>query len=136
MRGRDAPSPSSSRSSSSCRRARQVRARAAAGPPAWYRGAVVRLFLAVWLAAFAVQSTNLLASVIPDDCVEDTSDSAADPCSDNCARCICCARIPVFVPYVLAATPAELPVIAAPHPPLTPSTTASPRGVLHVPKAL
>lgn len=103
---------------------------------AWYGGSVVRLFLAVWLAAFSVQSTELLASVIPDDCVEDTRGSAADPCSDDCARCVCCACVPVFVPHVSASTPADTPVVAEPVAPIDPSTSPLVRGILHVPKPL
>ncbi len=97
---------------------------------------VVRLFLAVWLAAFAVQSTDLLASVIPDDCVEDTRGSGGDPCPDTCARCICCARVPVFVPQVLASAPLDALVVANILPPIDHQTSPAPRGILHVPKVL
>lgn len=96
----------------------------------------MRLFLAVWLAAFAVQTTDLLASVIPDDCVEDTRGSGADPCPERCARCVCCARLPVFVPQVAASTPTDARVTADALPTIDPSTSPHPRGVLHVPKAL
>ena len=97
---------------------------------------VVRLFLAVWLAAFAVQSTDLLATVVPDDCVEDTRGSAGDPCSENCARCVCCARVPVFVPQVSASAPSDALVIADTIPPIDHQTSPAPRGILHVPKVL
>lgn len=114
-----------------------VHSKFAAWPKApWYRRAVVRLFLAVWLAAFAVQSTDLLASVLPDDCVEDTRGSGTDPCSENCARCVCCTRLPVFVPQVLVSPAREVLVDAEAIPLIAPATTAHPRGVLHVPKAL
>lgn len=96
----------------------------------------MRLFLAVWLAAFAVQSTNLIASVIPDGCVEDTRSSATDPCPDNCARCVCCARLAVFVRHVLASTPTDTVVGAIAFPLVDPYTNAVPRGILHVPKTL
>lgn len=99
-------------------------------------GIVVRLFLAVWLVAFMVQSTDLLANIIPDDCVEDTRGSAADPCSENCARCVCCARVPVFVPQVSASTPSHALVIANTLLPIDRPTSPAPRGILHVPKAL
>jgi hypothetical protein len=96
----------------------------------------MRLFLVVWLVAFAGQTTGLVASVIPDECVEDTRGSAADSCPENCARCVCCARLPVFVPQVLASAAVETPAIADLLPPIDPSTNALPRGILHVPKAL
>ena len=99
-------------------------------------GNVVRLFLAVWLAAFAVQSTNLIASVLPDDCVEDTRGSATDPCPDTCARCVCCARATVFIRQALASTPADCVADVAPLPLIDRYTSAAPRGILHVPKAL
>ena len=99
-------------------------------------GDVVRLFLAVWLAAFVVQTTDLLASIIPDDCVEDTRGSAADPCSDNCARCVCCARPPVFVPHILATPPSDVLAADDPLSPIDRVTSPAPRGILHVPKAL
>ena len=96
--------------------------------------AVARLFLAVWLAAFTVQAADLLTIVAPDTCTEDVRGSAADPCADGCARCVCCARVPVFLPQGLAVALDEAIARAVPVPPLTPSTTPSPRGVLHVPK--
>jgi len=88
----------------------------------------------VWLAAFVGQSTDLLASMIPDDCVEDTRGSGTDPCPENCARCVCCARVPVFVPQVLASAPSDAPVIADSLPPTDRQTSPAPRGILHVPK--
>ena len=97
---------------------------------------MVRLFLAVWLAAFAVQSTDLLATIIPDDCVEDTRGSATDPCSENCARCVCCARVPVFVPQVLASASSDALVVADTLPSIDRQTSPAPRGILHVPKVL
>ena len=97
---------------------------------------VVRLFLALWLAAFAVQTTDLVAAVVPDECTEDTRGSAGDPCSDDCARCVCCARLPVFVPQVVGSTPLGVLDTADPLPPVAPSTSPLPRGILHVPKPL
>ena len=98
-------------------------------------GDVVRLLLTVWLAAFVVQSTDLLASIIPDDCVEDSRGSS-DPCSDSCARCVCCARLPIFVPQVAASAPLNVLGIADPLPPIHRVTSPAPRGILHVPKVL
>jgi hypothetical protein len=97
---------------------------------------VVRLFLAVWLAVLAVQSTDLVATLVPDDCVEGTRDSADDPCAGNCARCVCCARFPVFVAQVLASAVTEAPVATDPIPPTDSSSSPVARGVLHVPKTL
>jgi hypothetical protein len=96
---------------------------------------VVRLFLAIWLAAFAAQTTDLVASVIPDNCIEESRGSSADPCPENCVRCVCCARLSVFVPQVLAPEPADTGGVTEPLPPLDPSTNALPLGILHVPKA-
>lgn len=97
---------------------------------------VVRLFLAVWLVGFAVQSTDVLASIVPDDCVEDTRGSASDPCPDQCARCVCCARMPVSVPQVLAVAPFDVVAITESLPPIGRPTNPAPRGILHVPKTL
>jgi hypothetical protein len=97
---------------------------------------VVRLFLTVWLAGFVVQSTDLLASIIPDDCVEETRGSAFDPCPENCARCVCCARVPVFVPQVHAAAPTAAPGVADLLPPIDRPMNPAPRGILHVPRIL
>ena len=96
----------------------------------------MQLFLSLWLAAFAIQSANLLAAVVPDECVEDTRGSSADPCSDDCARCVCCARVPVFVPQMLAPATSTTFDVAEALPPIDFSTSPEPRGILHVPKAL
>lgn len=96
---------------------------------------MARLFLAVWLAAFAVQTSDILMVVAPDTCTEDVQGSAADPCPDGCPRCFCCARVPAFIPFALAIDLPEPATLAVQLPPLDPSTTASPRGVLHVPKS-
>ena len=96
----------------------------------------MRLFLVVWLVAFAGQTTGLVASVIPDECVEDTRGSAADSCPEDCARCACCARLPLFVPQALISTAADVPADSELVSPIDPSTNALPRGILHVPKAL
>jgi hypothetical protein len=96
---------------------------------------VIRVLLIVWLAAFAVQSTELLAAVVPDDCVEDVR-GTTDDCPQSCARCVCCARLPIFV--TKAPAPAVLDVPARPVADSTPDSmpAADPRGVLHVPKPL
>jgi len=92
--------------------------------------------LLVWLAAFAVQSTDLLATVIPDACVEDARGSTTDPCPDDCARCVCCARVPAFVPHLMTSAPSATPGVADTLAPIDPSTSPEPRGILHIPKAL
>ena len=96
--------------------------------------AVVRVFLVVWLAAFTVQSSDLLAAVVPDACATEAEGAAGDPCPDRCARCVCCAAIAVGVLHVAAATSADLleaPISVAPS---AQSLSGSPHGVLHVPK--
>jgi len=95
---------------------------------------VVRLFLLVWLAAFAAQATDVLALVAPDACSEEVQGSDRDPCQDGCARCLCCARVAVFLTRAAAPSRVEHVAPAASLPPLDPSTTAAPRGIFHVPK--
>src|SRR5688572_20603278 len=105
-----------------------------AAAAAWYCALVGRLFLAIWLALFVVQGTELLASVVPDDCVEETRGPAPDPCQRNCAQCVCCARLPVFVPQVLASASIGAALAVDSPPTIDHTTSAHPRGVLHVPK--
>ena len=93
------------------------------------------MFLTVWLAAFAIQSTELLASVVPDSCVEGTQGSPADPCQDNCARCVCCARVPIFILQVNLPTSGIL-VSAVSFPPIERSTISFPQTIFHVPKTV
>ena len=96
----------------------------------------MRLFLAVWLVAFSLQSADVFALVAPDGCAElGQADGAGDRCpDDSCATCICCARRPGP-----AATPVTLefepPAIAASPAVISLSSSASPRQILHVPKA-
>ena len=97
-------------------------------------GHVARLFLAAWLAAFSAQSTDILTLVAPDACTEDVQGSAADPCPEGCPRCLCCARVPAFVPQGEMAALVQLFTRADLMPPLSPSTTPSPHGIYHVPK--
>ena len=93
----------------------------------------MRLFLALWLAVFAVQTTELLTVVAPDSCTE-SSGSATDACRDGCLRCVCCARVSVFLTQGHA--PGAAPGLA-----VTPASTrvrpvADPgrRAIFHVPK--
>jgi hypothetical protein len=95
---------------------------------------VARLFLAVWLAAFAVQTAGVLTLTAPDTCTEDVRGSANDPCADGCPRCLCCARIPAFVPQAASDLTVQHVSFSAPLPPLDPATTASPHRIYHVPK--
>jgi hypothetical protein len=96
---------------------------------------VLRVFLTVWLAAFAVQTTDLLATVVPDGCVEETRGSAADPCPENCARCVCCARLPIFIPQIESPA-SDVPVNPVSLPPIQRSTISVSQPIFHVPKAL
>jgi hypothetical protein len=93
---------------------------------------VIRLVLLVWLAIFAAQSSDLLAIALPDECTE--SSQAGDPCQDNCVRCVCCARLPVFVSQPLATVVAEPADAALLVPAVDTLTDAIPRAILHVPK--
>lgn len=95
---------------------------------------VARIFLAVWLAGFAVQATDLLTVIAPDDCTEETRGSASDPCSDGCPRCMCCARVPVFIPQAALLTGSPLLEEAVLLPPADRWTTPSPAAIFHVPK--
>ena len=96
---------------------------------------VSRVFLALWLAAFTIQATDVLIAAAPDACTQETRDTSSDQCPDACLRCLCCARVAAFVPHL--PQPAQRPlVIRAIHAaPLAPSTTPSPHGILHVPRA-
>jgi hypothetical protein len=94
-----------------------------------------RLFLALWLALFAVQTCDLIAAIAPDGCVEE-SGAPNDRCPDSCARCVCCARAAAFIPQGPAHSPGAEIARAVVQPPLAPSTTPSPRAVFHVPKPL
>lgn len=96
---------------------------------------MARLLLALWLIGFAVQSSELLAAAMPDQCVEDARSTGGDACADNCARCVCCARLVVGVPQVLGATNVTFVRSSPPLPVPDSITAAEPRGILHVPKA-
>jgi hypothetical protein len=95
---------------------------------------VLRLFLTVWLAAFAIQSTDLLATVVPDSCVEDAPGSASDQCPQNCARCVCCARLSVGILQALSGDPIDCAGELVALTPIPPLTDAIPRGIFHIPK--
>ena len=96
--------------------------------------AVARLFLAVWIVLFSVQASELLAAVVPDDCVEDVRGTDEDPCPDNCARCVCCAGLPVSVTPPPGRVPAEAMVATATGLPGDFFVSHDPHGILHVPK--
>ena len=94
----------------------------------------VRLFLAFWLVAFGAQSTGVFAMVAPDACVEDAGAAGDDNCPDTCARCACCARMPVNIAPLRVAAPNHarpVRVTTTDH-----LTSGVPRGVLHIPKPL
>jgi len=94
----------------------------------------MRLFLALWLAAFALQTTDLLTVVAPDRCIESTGASTADDCRDGCLRCICCARVSVFVTQSCAPVTspglAVIPTASRVRPVADPGA----RAIYHVPK--
>lgn len=94
----------------------------------------MRVFLALWLVLFAVQTSDLIAVVSPDECVDAGAGAPGDACPDSCARCICCARVPVVVlPAPIDAAPAA--VASADRPAsVDPATDPAPRGILHVPR--
>ena len=95
---------------------------------------MARLFLAIWLSGFTVQATDLLTVVAPDDCTEETRGSAADPCKDVCPRCLCCARLPVFIPQAATLVNSPINEVAAAPPPADRWTTPSPHAIFHIPK--
>ena len=95
---------------------------------------VVRLFLVIWLAAFAAQATDLLALVAPDECTEETRGTAGDPCDDGCRalhvlRPRAGLRSSGFAP---ARTDVSARLVMLP--PTAPSAAPIPRGIFHVPK--
>ena len=97
--------------------------------------ATVRIFLACWLAVFALQSADVLALVAPDGCFETAEGGDDDGCPDQgCPRCLCGARIPVPLTTTVTAG-LEPPAVLAPPVFLPPATAASPRRILHVPKS-
>jgi hypothetical protein len=96
----------------------------------------VRLFLALWLVVFAVQVTDLIAAVAPDACVSEAGSSATDSCPQNCARCVCCSRVSVFVPQVIVSASAHVATLLVPVSPSDSPISTVARRILHVPKAL
>jgi hypothetical protein len=95
---------------------------------------VARFFLAVWLGAFTLQTTDVLIVLAADDCSESTKGSAGDPCPENCSRCICCARVATFIHTALASAPADVPVTRATARPIDVPRDPAPHGIFHVPK--
>jgi hypothetical protein len=95
---------------------------------------VSRVLLSLWLAVFTIQATDLLIAAAPDTCTQETRDTS-DQCPDACLRCLCCARVAAFVPQLPQPAQRQLVVRTMHAAPLAPSTTPSPHGILHVPKA-
>ena len=93
-----------------------------------------RLLFVIWLALFAVQASELIAAIAPDDCVEDVG-GAADPCPDPCVRCVCCARVAPLVPPVVPSVSASPPEAIAVPSLIASATSAEPRRIFHVPRA-
>ena len=94
----------------------------------------MRLFLTLWLVAFSVQASDLVAAVAPDGCTEEAAGST-DACADACLRCICCARPSLFVAQAAQADAPATAVRVTPPSRIDSFTDAVPRGILHVPKA-
>ena len=95
---------------------------------------MTRVLLVLWLALFAVQASEVLAAVAPDQCVEDAGPSS-DPCPDQCVRCVCCARIPSSVAPVLTIATIGPDADIAPVAPQQQLPSAEPHRILHVPNA-
>lgn len=93
-----------------------------------------RLFLALWLAVFSLQTADLFAILLPDQCVEGTDDVGSDQCPGNCARCVCCTRSPGVASPILVPIRCEIVTIAAVVPPPVRSSSAHPHDILHIPK--
>jgi hypothetical protein len=98
-----------------------------------YREVMGRACLVLWLALFSLQTSDLIAAVAPDGCVEQ-SESSSDPCQEGCPRCVCCARLPPCVAQASADLDSEpaVPVVAPRSIELPPA--AEPHGILHVPR--
>lgn len=92
------------------------------------------MFLGLWLAAFAVQTTDLIAAVAPDSCTEEAGGAPNDTCPEDCPSCVCCARVPVCVPPGVQPINVGLTGSRGLLAFIDPSTTPSPQGVFHVPK--
>ncbi|HEY1303853.1 MAG TPA: hypothetical protein VGF24_09920 [Vicinamibacterales bacterium] len=98
---------------------------------------MARVLLALWLGLFAMQATDVLAFVAPDDCVGGCSSSRDDACqTGTCMRCVCCARTvaPVTPVTVVLSSTASVVVDVPSFTEFVPSP--DPRGILHIPKAL
>lgn len=95
----------------------------------------MRLFLAIWLGVFTLESGGVLAALIPDECVELLdSRGTDDACPDTCPRCVCCMRLAVVVSPALAGSATADAAWTDWLAPVSPSSDPSPRGILHVPK--
>jgi hypothetical protein len=98
---------------------------------------VARVLFAVWLGLFALQASDVLAFVAPDDCIGDSSSSRDDACqAGTCMRCVCCARTVAPVTPVADVVSSSTSVVVD-----QPSCTEflpspAPRAILHIPKAL
>lgn len=95
---------------------------------------MARLFLAVWLGAFTLQTTDVLIVLAADECDDSIQGSAADPCPQNCSRCICCARVATFIHTVLTSAPADAPATRATVRPSDVLPDPAPHRIFHVPK--
>lgn len=85
-----------------------------------------------------MQSTQILAFVLPDGCAEELSKNGfggQDDCQTGCARCLCCARRPLPEPASSLATPATRPGRVHPPEDVRRPTAPSVHDVFHVPKS-
>lgn len=84
-----------------------------------------------------MQSTQILAFVLPDGCAEETSKNGfggQDDCQTGCARCLCCARRPLPEPAATLTALPTRPTRVRPPEDLSRRTTPSVDDVFHVPK--
>ena len=103
----------------------------------WYRSPVRRTLVLLIVVLCAVQSTQLIAFIAPDDCLELSSggnQGEDDDCPTQCARCLCCARRPLPVPEASVHAPdAQMAPSTVPVDLLVQSS-GSPQDVFHVPR--
>ena len=97
-----------------------------------------RTWLALALVAVcAIQASEALALIVPDDCATLAGTSSQDEdedCASQCARCLCCARRPLSLRQNVADLPLReertLAVLSVPTLPISHVV----RDVFHVPK--
>jgi hypothetical protein len=98
---------------------------------------VRRLLATIAIVLCTIQSTQILALVLPDGCAEEASKNGfggQDECQTGCARCLCCGRRSLPEPASSLAAPDSQ--RERPHPPadLSRPNTPAIHDVFHVPK--